>query len=89
MLIDLYYENTNSDEDLEGIKAYEEVRQNGLNLDPFTAFETMTNALSDPREYLLRVLEIRLRKVKHEWEKLVLHLEFSIHEHVSLHVPDP
>ena len=86
MFIDLYYEESNSDEDLESITAYEKVRQDGLNFDPFTSSETMTNTLRDPREYLLKVLEVRLSKVKNEWENSVLHIERSIEAYVSLHV---
>lgn len=86
MFIDLYYEESNSDEELESITVYEKVRQDGLDFDPFTASETMTNTLSDPREYLLKVLAVRLTKVKNEWENSILQIERSIEAYVSLHI---
>lgn len=85
MFIDLYFEECLVDEDLESINDYEQCHREGVNSDPFTAAETTTNAsLDDPREYFLQVFAIRLRKVKNEWEHLVLYIEMTMKAYVSV-----
>lgn len=84
MFIDLYFEECLIDEDLESINDYEQHRHNGFNIDPFTAAETTTDAaLTDPREYFLHILAIRLRRVKNEWEHLILYIKDAIETYVS------
>ncbi|RYO94247.1 hypothetical protein DL766_002243 [Monosporascus sp. MC13-8B] len=80
MFIDLYFEESHVDEDLESIADYEQhLTDHGVRLDPFTAGETTSDAaLREPREYILQVLAVRLSKIKHEWEHLVLHIEEAI-----------
>ncbi|RYP92940.1 hypothetical protein DL770_000990 [Monosporascus sp. CRB-9-2] len=80
MFIDLYFEESNVDGDLESIAYYEQqLSDHGVRLDPFTAGETTSYAaLREPREYFLQVLAVRLSKIKHEWEHLVLHIEEAI-----------
>ncbi|RYP15963.1 hypothetical protein DL765_005403 [Monosporascus sp. GIB2] len=80
MFIDLYFEESHVDEDLESIADYEQhLSDHEVRLDPFTAGETTSHAaLREPREYFLQVLAVRLSKIKHEWEHLVLHIEEAI-----------
>lgn len=83
MFIDLYFEECLVDEDLESINDYEQHLLDGVNIDPFTAETTTDVALDDPREYFLQIFSIRLRKVKNEWEHLLLHIEKAIKGYVS------
>ncbi|RYP33757.1 hypothetical protein DL767_004624 [Monosporascus sp. MG133] len=85
MFIDLYFEESHVDEDLESIADYEQhLCDHEVRLDPFTAGETTSHAaLCEPREYFLQVLAVRLSKTKHEWEHLVLHIEEAIGTYMS------
>lgn len=84
MFIDLYFEDSRVDEDLESIKDYEHHEHLGTKPDPFTAAEkTAKAALSDPREYFLQVFAIRLTRVKKEWGHLLLHHRMAIATYVS------
>ncbi|KAI1385572.1 uncharacterized protein F4822DRAFT_445508 [Hypoxylon trugodes] len=65
---DLYFE---TEEESESIRGYHEDRSSGFESDPFTAGKLPPGSLPrDPREYVLIVLEIRMRKVKKEWQQL-------------------
>ncbi|RYP73464.1 hypothetical protein DL771_003636 [Monosporascus sp. 5C6A] len=85
MFIDLYFEESHVDEDLESITDYEQhLRDDGVRLDPFTAGETTSHAaLREPREYFLQVLAVRLSKTKHEWKHLVAYIDEAIKTYMS------
>ncbi|RYP03607.1 hypothetical protein DL764_005037 [Monosporascus ibericus] len=80
MFVDLYFEESHVDEDLESIAYYEQhLSDHEVRLDPFTAGETTSHAaLREPREYFLQVLAVRLSRTKNEWEHLVLYIEEAI-----------
>ncbi|RYP67965.1 hypothetical protein DL769_005612 [Monosporascus sp. CRB-8-3] len=83
MFIDLYFEESHVDQNLESIADYEQ-HLSEVRLDPFTAGKTTSHgALREPREYFLQVLAVRLSKTKHEWEHLVLHIEKAIETYMS------
>ncbi|KAH7110197.1 hypothetical protein EDB81DRAFT_672272, partial [Dactylonectria macrodidyma] len=55
----------------------------GLQCDPLTAGEHDANQpLLTPREYFLRVLEVRLRQVRDEWLEVVRNMRHRVHEYV-------
>ncbi|KAI1371184.1 hypothetical protein F4677DRAFT_464434 [Hypoxylon crocopeplum] len=65
---DLYFE---TDEDAESIEEYLDQGSTGTILDPLTAGKKLMDTLPcEPREYFLVVLEIRLGRIKKEWQQL-------------------
>lgn len=69
------------DDEIDGVLA--ESSKDDLIMDQIAAGEIQANfPIWRPREYWLKVFEIRIKRVRHEWEWLIYKLEFSIKQYV-------
>jgi hypothetical protein len=80
--VDNYFDPT--EEGKETLQSYHEdgELEEGMRADPFTyGIDDADNPIQDPRQYFLRVFQIRIEQVKSEWHQVVANLQQSIREY--------
>ncbi len=83
MFVDTYYDNPDNRENVQNYADWDE-QSTPYQTDPFTAGGTdLDQATQIPRDYWLRVLNVRVRQVLKEWQNAVAHVKQSIEAYVS------
>ncbi|KAH8896231.1 hypothetical protein GQ53DRAFT_838468 [Thozetella sp. PMI_491] len=72
------------DEDKESVQSYHQDAIDGMRLDPFTLGKNDANMpIKTPRDYFVRVFEVRASQVKEEWTNVVERLDARISEYMD------
>jgi hypothetical protein len=84
--VDIYFDA--AEEAKETVLSYHEdsLVADGMRVDPFTRGEA-DNPIQKPREYFLRVFQIRIDQVKREWQQVITKVQQSICEYIQVRFP--
>jgi hypothetical protein len=83
--VDTYFDV--AEEAKETVQSYHEdsLGPEGMRTDPLAyGVVDADNPIQDPRDYFLRVFQIRIKQVKREWQQVVAKMQQSVREYVQV-----